>query len=89
MVGKSCISLVQSCHDNAFILYNESHKFNSMQVITQYNFRLNVVKQLLHSVTTKQKSRHVNPFPDDVLRLSDKTFPEKNSHTSWEEKSYP
>ena len=43
------------------------------EIITQYNFRLNVIKQLLHSVTTKQKS-HVNPLPADVLRLSDKHF---------------
>ena len=70
MVGKSCIPLVQSYH--AYILYNEWRKLNSMQVIIQYNFRLNAVKQLLHSVTTKQKSRHVNPLPADVLRLSDK-----------------
>ena len=59
---------------NAFILYNEWRKLNSMQIITQYNFRLNVVKQLLHSVTTKQKSRHVSPLAADVLHLSDKHF---------------
>ena len=65
---------------NAFILYNEWHELNSMQVITQYKFRLNVVKQLLHSVTTKKKSHYVNQLPADVLRLSE-TFPGKNSHT--------
>ena len=50
-------------------LTNEWRKLNSMQVITQYNFPLNVVKQLLHYVTTKQISPSL---PADVLRLSDK-----------------
>ena len=72
---------------NAFILYNEWHKLNSMLVITQYNFHLNVVKQLLHSVITKQKSRYVNPLPTDELCLSDKHFLGKIPIPAWKKKA--